>query len=631
MSACHLRTYNGNNYLCAEGGGGREVNATRTAAGAWETFDLEIASTGQATLKANNGQYVCAEGGGGGAVNANRAVAGSWESFTLELVSGGSITAGSQVHLRTSNNNYVCAEQGGGGQVDATRTVAAQWETFTLEMPAVAGQSLDDAVNGCGRMPVVVSGSTDLGAPSTTSVDAGGVAYVVTEQRRRLVNDVTQHAFLQDIAAMGVWPGEVIQGAALLNGDVAPIGPLSRQPGTINIVTDIVSNTPGPQSAHVTAPDGATVDQLRRQLLQALKPTDAAGVLLTGFEQASTFCEVGVKLGLSIKGSTFGVDANASLDETHKQSTVVASVRQIFYDVTFTPDGAQASGIWPKASVSSTDLAPFMGSGNPPLYVDSVQYGRFICVTAQGSFSSSELKAALSAQYKAAVTAGVTLDAHSKQVLQSSQVNIYTIGVPGHLLFETMTDPITGLDQVYKSGLAFNPQNPGAPISFTCRHVADGTLAHVGLAAEYLQPLSAAAAPISGRQFQVFDGPGGGLVDTGINVNPGDTVTISASGQIWSGLIFFGTNGPEGWPGHQAPAGAPMPSAPAFCLIHRFSNDPRWIETDRFWQGSPQAGSGGRLLLNENDNNPYNGNPNDRWTVNVDVQRAAAAAVGIYV
>jgi hypothetical protein len=35
-----LRTENGH-YVCAEGGGGGEVNATRTAAGGWETFDVE--------------------------------------------------------------------------------------------------------------------------------------------------------------------------------------------------------------------------------------------------------------------------------------------------------------------------------------------------------------------------------------------------------------------------------------------------------------------------------------------------------------------------------------------------------------------------------------------------------------
>ena len=40
MADIHLRANNGQ-YVCAEGGGGREVVANRSARGAWETFELE--------------------------------------------------------------------------------------------------------------------------------------------------------------------------------------------------------------------------------------------------------------------------------------------------------------------------------------------------------------------------------------------------------------------------------------------------------------------------------------------------------------------------------------------------------------------------------------------------------------
>ena len=131
-------------------------------------------------------------------------------------------------------------------------------------------ETIDFAVDNCGRMPLVVTGSTDVAPPTSTTVDAGGVAYLVTEQRRRLVNDVVEHAFLQDIAGMGVWPGQVIQGKSLLVGDVAPIGPLPRRPGTIDVVTDVITNTPSGQSARVADPNSATVNQARRDMVRAL-------------------------------------------------------------------------------------------------------------------------------------------------------------------------------------------------------------------------------------------------------------------------------------------------------------------------------------------------------------------------
>jgi myo-inositol-hexaphosphate 3-phosphohydrolase len=66
-----LQAANGQ-FVCAEGGGGREVVANRDAIGAWETFKLIDRGNGNVALQAANGQYVCAEGGGGGAVVANR-------------------------------------------------------------------------------------------------------------------------------------------------------------------------------------------------------------------------------------------------------------------------------------------------------------------------------------------------------------------------------------------------------------------------------------------------------------------------------------------------------------------------------------------------------------------------------
>jgi hypothetical protein len=76
--------------------------------------------------------FVCAEGGGGREVVANRPFRRQWETFTIERQPGGEIHAGDYVALRASNGQYVCAEGGGGREVVANRDVAAGWETFRL-------------------------------------------------------------------------------------------------------------------------------------------------------------------------------------------------------------------------------------------------------------------------------------------------------------------------------------------------------------------------------------------------------------------------------------------------------------------------------------------------------------------
>ena len=127
---------------------------------------------------------------------------------------------------------------------------------------------------------------------------------------------------------------------------------------------------------------------------------------------------------------------------------------------------------------------------------------------------------------------------------------------------------------------------------------------------------------VSHARFEVFDGPGGGPVDTGITVNPGDTVTVSASGQIWSGVWGSGTHRPGGW-NWIADSNKPLPGARVYGLIIKFGSN-GWHEAkDGRWEGIVATNSRGSLILGINDDNPYNGDPNRRWEVFVTVTRAS--------
>ncbi len=77
-----LQAHNGQ-YVCAEGGGGREVVANRNTLSDWETFELFELGEGKIALRAHNQQYLCAEGGGGREVVANRNTLSDWETFEI--------------------------------------------------------------------------------------------------------------------------------------------------------------------------------------------------------------------------------------------------------------------------------------------------------------------------------------------------------------------------------------------------------------------------------------------------------------------------------------------------------------------------------------------------------------------
>lgn len=114
---------NNRQYVCAEGGGGREVVANRDVPRGWETFEMQEHEGSKVSLRANNGQYISAEGGGGREVVANRNAVGPWEMFEIQRASN-------RVSLRAHNGQYVCAEGGGGRELLANRNVVAGWELF---------------------------------------------------------------------------------------------------------------------------------------------------------------------------------------------------------------------------------------------------------------------------------------------------------------------------------------------------------------------------------------------------------------------------------------------------------------------------------------------------------------------
>ncbi|MCE7980123.1 MAG: hypothetical protein DYG89_02930 [Caldilinea sp. CFX5] len=137
-AAVQLRAYNGQ-WVCAEGGGGRELVANRGIPSTWETFSMIPIQGGTlqdgslVALQAFNGQYVCAEKGGGGIVVANRSARREWETFTLHRVAGaGELQNSDKIGLQAFNGQYLCAEGGGGRQIVANRSEQREWETFTI-------------------------------------------------------------------------------------------------------------------------------------------------------------------------------------------------------------------------------------------------------------------------------------------------------------------------------------------------------------------------------------------------------------------------------------------------------------------------------------------------------------------
>ena len=104
-------------------------------------------------------------------------------------------------------------------------------------------------------------------------------------------------------------------------------------------------------------------------------------------------------------------------------------------------------------------------------------------------------------------------------------------------------------------------------------------------------------------------------VNTGLSLNNGDHVSISASGEIWSGVALTGTNGPDGWDDTDCDPKFPLPCAHPFSLLYYI--DGVYYEAGASFGFVYEGGDGKTLFLRINDDAPGNGSGSFSVTITI--------------
>jgi hypothetical protein len=130
-----------------------------------------------------------------------------------------------------------------------------------------------------------------------------------------------------------------------------------------------------------------------------------------------------------------------------------------------------------------------------------------------------------------------------------------------------------------------------------------------------------------GANYSGWIASSGEDVDTGLDIETGDTVIFSATGSIWAGDCKYGGNSPDGmsWTaGYDYPP-YPLPGAHQDALIGRVgSSGPdglpgrSWFEIGSY-SSYQHEGEPGRLFLRTNDNKPGNGT--GAFSVTIKIER----------
>jgi hypothetical protein len=217
-----------------------------------------------------------------------------------------------------------------------------------------------------------------------------------------------------------VKPGLLLQGKAFRNGELSPV-PVKRTP--ISLSVDLAVPTP---TRKVDVPDSASIqDAIAKFQSEADALPDVPGNIQYTITEVTQKEEIALSLG--VHASYSGLLASASLDAdiSHEsgltQHTVVASLVQPVYTVSFADDALPTAASFFDPSLTDADWKAQADSGtispdNQPVFVSSVTYGRMVMVSltstsgqtadsiktlVQGSTAAFSASAQLSIQQKA--------------------------------------------------------------------------------------------------------------------------------------------------------------------------------------------------------------------------------------
>jgi thiol-activated cytolysin len=340
-------------------------------------------------------------------------------------------------------------------------------------------QDIDDFVESLGHLEVeAVQPKTELPCDACPPDGQEGDAhcayrrYTETEQFDRFV------AFQPNSATL--WPGAVVRGSDAEAGLLTPVG-VDLAPVTFSASLENIAGSPVGQ---MDAPSLSSFREERNRIL-ASDVTGATPAKLD-FEMERIFeaSQLSVALGAAASWPGMGdIAASFDFESVEEHTKILVNFTQAYYtidvDTPLRPADFFAEG------TSVDHLAEYVGEGNPPMYVQSITYGRRVIFAVETSASMSAVEAALAATYNGVADAAVDVATEHKEVLESAKIRAFVYGGSGADA-TAVINGYEGLVAYIKRGGDYTKDSPGAPIAYKLAYL-DNAVTKFAFTTEYAE------------------------------------------------------------------------------------------------------------------------------------------------
>jgi hypothetical protein len=220
-----------------------------------------------------------------------------------------------------------------------------------------------------------------------------------------------------------LWPGALVQGrSAAGQGVLDPLSITERAPVEVSV--------PELGATRIVAASVGTVSQAIQDMVRDKEP--GSGAVSYTMREARSVEEAALEMGLSAHYMGFSASASLNVDKREGWHTVLACFEERAFTATFSAPTSPNDWFTERFTNAALDYlitSGSMGDDNPPLYVDSVTYGRLLLFTCSSTSSATEISAALKASYEGVVGGGEgKIDAKYKTILETSEVKVLALG-----------------------------------------------------------------------------------------------------------------------------------------------------------------------------------------------------------
>ena len=275
-----------------------------------------------------------------------------------------------------------------------------------------------------------------------------------------------------------LWPGAILRGGDAGQGTLSLVG-LERAPATFSLSLENLEAAP---LATMDSPSLSAFRAARNEILASGLHGSTPAQISYEISQVSTRSELSIHIGASVDwAGVLDFDAMFGFDDGQYQNRYLFDFTQAYYTVDLdTP--SRPSDVF-QDSVSVDDLKTYVGVDDPPMYVQSVVYGRRVLFAIESDHSLQDIVAAMDAAISGIVNLEGDVDA--TDTIESSKITAGILGGDGEAAAKT----IEGIDELVdyiETGGNYSADSPGAPIAYRLAYL-DNATGKLSLTAQYSQ------------------------------------------------------------------------------------------------------------------------------------------------